>query len=221
TRGPRSLPTPDRQARHGNGHNLLASFATEEEAEVAMEKRNDNKTMKKQVQVCAHMRWLISRDLPEVLQTDLESFENSWTEEEFRHARRQPNCISMVAEVGGAVAGYLIYERHKRKLVLTRIAVHPSFRRRGVGTQMLAKLVRKLSAHQRTRVSIDVPERLDGAHLWLRACGWEAVMVNHEQGEDDTYRFVYRLPVEAKVAHAQTVPETHRKPSTAVRALTE
>jgi hypothetical protein len=28
-------------------------------------------------------------------------------------------------------------------------------------------------------------------------------MVNHEQGEDDTYRFVYRLPVEAEVAHAQ------------------
>jgi ribosomal-protein-alanine N-acetyltransferase len=182
---------------------LLASFAAEGEAEVAMEKRNDNKTMKKQVPVCAHMRWLIGRDLPEVLQTDLESFENSWTEEEFRHARRRPNCIGMVAEVGDAVAGYLIYERHKRKLVLKRIAVHPRFRRRGVGTQMLAKLVSKLSARLRTRVSIDVPERLDGAHLWLRACGWEAVMVNHEQGEDDTYRFAYRLPVEAEVAHAQ------------------
>jgi hypothetical protein len=68
---------------------------------------------------------------------------------------------------------------------------------------MLAKLVSKFSARQRTRVSIDVPERLEGVHLRLRACGWEAVMVNHEQGEDDTYRFVYRLPVEAEVALAQ------------------
>ena len=54
-----------------------------------------NRAEKEQIRV--HIRWMIRRDMPEVLQTEQESFEHSWTEEDFLRCLRQRNCIGMVA----------------------------------------------------------------------------------------------------------------------------
>ncbi len=45
-----------------------------------------NRTEKEQVRV--HIRWMIRRDMPEVLQTEQESFEYPWTEEDFLRCLR-------------------------------------------------------------------------------------------------------------------------------------
>ena len=79
------------------------------------------RTEKEQVRV--HIRWMIRRDMPEVLQTEQESFEFSWTEEDFLRCLRQRNCIGMVAEQGEKVVGFMIYELHKTQ------AAHPELRR--------------------------------------------------------------------------------------------
>ena len=97
-----------------------------------------NRTEKEQVRV--HIRWMIRRDMPEVLQTEQESFEYSWTEEDFLRCLRQRNCIGMVAEQGEKVVGFMIYELHKNKLHILNFAVNPGCRRFGVGAQMVAKL---------------------------------------------------------------------------------
>src|SRR5205085_3641644 len=98
-----------------------------------------NRTEKEQVRV--HIRWMIRRDMPEVLQTEQESFEYAWTEEDFLRCLRQRNCIGMVAEQGEKVVGFMIYELHKQKLHILNFAVHPTFRRMRIGSQMTAKLV--------------------------------------------------------------------------------
>ena len=96
-----------------------------------------NRTEKEQVRV--HIRWMIRRDMPEVLQTEQESFEYSWTEEDFLRCLRQRNCIGMVAEQGEKVVGFMIYELHKNKLHILNFAVHPELpplrRRRADGGQ--------------------------------------------------------------------------------------
>src|SRR6476660_3526776 len=99
------------------------------------------RTEKEQVRV--HIRWMIRRDMPEVIQTEQESFEYAWTEEDFLRCLRQRNCIGMVAAQGEKVVGFMIYELHKAKLHILNFAVHPSCRRLGVGAQMTAKLVSK------------------------------------------------------------------------------
>ena len=48
--------------------------------------------------VCVHIRWMIRRDMPEVLSIENESFEFPWSEEDFIRCLRQRNCIGMVAE---------------------------------------------------------------------------------------------------------------------------
>ncbi|MEM1305855.1 MAG: ribosomal-protein-alanine N-acetyltransferase RimI, partial [Planctomycetota bacterium] len=50
-----------------------------------------------------HIRWMIRRDMQEVLGIEQESFEFPWLEEDFIRCLRQRNCIGMVAEQGERV----------------------------------------------------------------------------------------------------------------------
>ena len=47
---------------------------------------NTSRTEKELARV--HIRWMIRRDMPEVLQTEQESFEYAWTEEDFLRCLR-------------------------------------------------------------------------------------------------------------------------------------
>ena len=93
-----------------------------------------------------HIRWMIRRDMPEVLAIENDSFEFPWCEDDFLRCLRQRNCIGMVAEHDDRVVGFMIYELHKARLHILNFAVGTRFRRLGVGTQMIEKLVGKLSA---------------------------------------------------------------------------
>lgn len=153
-----------------------------------------NRTEKERVRV--HIRWMIRRDMPEVLLTEQESFEFAWTEEDFLRCLRQRNCIGMVAEQGEKVVGFMIYELHKAKLHILNFAVHPQCRRAGVGAQMVAKLISKLSSHRRTRITLEVRETNLGAQLFFRSQGFRAVRVLrafYEDSGEDAFLMQYRL----------------------------
>ena len=83
----------------------------------------------------------------------------------------------MVAEQGEKVVGFMIYELHKTKLHILNFAVHPGWRRLGVGAQMVAKLISKLSSHRRTRITLEVRETNLAAQLFFRKQGFKAVRV--------------------------------------------
>ncbi|HEV3164791.1 MAG TPA: ribosomal protein S18-alanine N-acetyltransferase [Isosphaeraceae bacterium] len=136
------------------------------------------------VQVRVHIRWMIRRDMPEVLAIEHASFEFPWGEEEFLRVLRQRNCIGMVAEHGERVVGFMIYELHKSKLQILNFCVHPEFRRQGVGHQMVAKLVGKLSSHRRTRIELHIRETNLPAQLFYRSQGFRASEVLREYYED-------------------------------------
>jgi ribosomal-protein-alanine N-acetyltransferase len=144
-----------------------------------------------------HIRWMIRRDMPEVLQAEHSSFEFAWTEEDFLRCLRQRNCIGMVAEHGEKVVGFMIYELHKTKLHILNFAVHPAHRRQGVGSQMVAKLVSKLSSHRRTRITLEVRETNLPAQLFFRSQDFKAVRVlrgYYEDSGEDAFLMHYKLP---------------------------
>ncbi len=78
---------------------------------------------KQQQQLRAHIRWMIRRDMAEVLEIESEGFEFPWREEDFIRCLRQRNCIGMVAEHAERVVGFMIYELHKTRLHLLNFAV--------------------------------------------------------------------------------------------------
>ena len=148
------------------------------------------------VQTRVHIRWMIRRDMPEVLAIEHASFEFPWCEEEFLRVLRQRNCIGMVAEHGERIVGFMIYELHKNKLHILNFAVAPSCRRFGVGSQMVAKLISKLSSHRRTRITLEVRETNLDAQLFFRQQGFKALRVLrsfYEDSGEDAYLLQYRL----------------------------
>jgi [ribosomal protein S18]-alanine N-acetyltransferase len=152
------------------------------------------RTEKEQVRV--HIRWMIRRDMPEVLQTEQQSFEFSWTEEDFLRCLRQRNCIGMVAEQGEKVVGFMIYELHKAKLHILNFAVNPGCRRSGVGEQMVQKLISKLSSHRRTRITLEVRETNLAAQLFFSKQSFKAVRVlraYYEDSGEDAFLMQYRF----------------------------
>lgn len=155
---------------------------------------NAGRTEKEQARV--HIRWMIRRDMPEVLQSEQLSFEFAWTEEDFLRCLRQRNCIGMVAEHGEKVVGFMIYELHKNKLHILNFAVHPAWRRLGVGAQMVAKLISKLSSHRRTRITLEVRETNLAAQLFFRKQEFRAVRVLrgfYEDSGEDAFLMEYRF----------------------------
>jgi ribosomal-protein-alanine N-acetyltransferase len=147
-------------------------------------------------QTRVHIRWMIRRDMPEVLAIEHASFEYPWCEEEFLRVLRQRNCIGMVAEYGERIVGFMIYELHRNKIHVLDFASHPEFRRRGVGRQMLVKLVGKLSAQRRNRIALCVRETNLAAQLFFRVNGFRATEVLREHFLDtgeDAYLMHYHL----------------------------
>ncbi len=150
----------------------------------------------KSPQVKVHIRWMIRRDMAEVIRTEQDSFEFSWTEEDFLKCLRQRNCIGMVAEHEERVVGFMIYELHKSKLHVMNFAVHPDYRRIGVGKQMIVKLIGKLSSHRRTRITLAVRETNLVAQQFFRAVDFQATKVMRKYYEDsgeDAFLMNFRL----------------------------
>ncbi len=133
-----------------------------------------------------HVRWMIRRDMPEVLAIEEEAFEFPWSEEDFTRCLRQRNCIGMVAEMAESVVAFMIYELHRSRLHVLNFAVLRSHRRLGIGSQMLQKLVGKLSPERRNRILLEVRERNLPAQLFFRSNGFLAISVLKDFYQDST-----------------------------------
>lgn len=143
-----------------------------------------------------HIRWMIRRDMPAVMEIDRRSFEFPWREEDFIRCLRQRNCIGMVAEADDQVAGFMIYELHKSHLHILNFAVHPDFRLQGVGDAMVCKLIGKLSTQRRNKIFLEVRESNLAAQLFFRSCGFRAESILHgfyDDTPEDAYLMAWRL----------------------------
>lgn len=150
-------------------------------------------------QISVNIRWMIRRDMPAVLDIEADSFEFPWLEEDFVRCLRQRNCIGMVVEHDDHVVGFMVYELNKTRLHMLNFAVSPQYRRLGVGSQMIGKLIGKLSAQRRSRILLEVRETNLPAQLFFRENGFRAVSVLRNYYEDtpeDAYLMQYRYRME-------------------------
>jgi ribosomal-protein-alanine N-acetyltransferase len=144
------------------------------------------------------LRYLIRRDLTEVLQIEKASYAPTyWGEEDFLHCLRQRNCIATVAEHNDHIVGYTLYLQQKTHLHLLNIAVHPLYRRVGVGTRLVTQLKDKLSPYGRFAVLAEVHEANLRAQLFFKSQGFKAVTTIRSFYEDtggDAFLMEYRCP---------------------------
>ncbi len=155
----------------------------------------------KQASVCVHIRWMIRRDMPAVLDIESQCFEFAWSEEDFIRCLRQRNCIGMVAEEDDKVVGFMIYELHKTRLHILNFAVGADHRRKGIGNAMVAKLLGKLSHERRNRIMLEVRETNLDAQLFFKNVGFKAISVLRDFYDDtveDAYLMQFRYQPSAE-----------------------
>jgi len=150
-----------------------------------------------------HVRWMIRRDMLEVLAIEKEAFEFPWSDDDFARCLRQRNCIGMVAEMSDSIVAFTVYELHRSRLHVLNFAVLRSHRRLGVGMQMMAKLTAKLAPDRRNRIVLEVRETNLPAQLFFRSLGFRAVSVLrdfYQDSAEDAYLMQLCLKADAAAA---------------------
>jgi ribosomal-protein-alanine N-acetyltransferase len=146
-----------------------------------------------------YVRWMVRRDFPEVMSIEQSCFEYPWSENDFLRCLKQRNCIGMVAELDGRVGGFMIYETPKNRIHLLNIATLPELQHHGIATQMVLKLMNKLTNQGRTRITMEVRESNLPALSFFRSRGFRATGVLrcfYEYTNDDAYILQYKVEAE-------------------------
>lgn len=144
----------------------------------------------------AHWRWMIRRDMDEILEIENLCFQYPFTEDDFIRTLRVRNCIGCVLDLQDRVVSYAIYEQQKNRLDLLNLAVLPRVQRQGLGRQMIDKLKGKLALHYRRSILACVREGNLDAQLFFKANGFRCVNVLHDYYDDtdeDALAMEYRI----------------------------
>jgi len=138
----------------------------------------------------SYIRWMILKDLPEVIELAKQTTEPVWTERELRSQLSQRDTIGMIVERNDNIEAFVIYERHPTRLHIPNFVVGERFRRQGVGKAIIDKLKNKLEPDRRNRITLTVSESNLVAQQFLRAMGFRAVQIirkPYSDRDEDAY----------------------------------
>lgn len=140
-------------------------------------------------------RWMIRKDLPDVVRIEQLSFDRPWTEAEFINACRSVFIVPRVAQRDNEIVGYMLYELNSRNYKVVNLAVDPKYRREGIGGELMRWLTGRLSG-KRTEVIAEPSERNLPAHLFFRSLGFKGKSVIRDPWNtgEDAYLMAYRQP---------------------------
>lgn len=150
-----------------------------------------------------HIRWMIRRDMPEVLNIESRSFDYPWTEQDFLNCLRQRNCIAHVAEYEDQILGFVVYKLSKSKITILNLATHPEFRRRGVASRIIQKMKNKLCQQRRRNLDLHVSDDNLSMQLFLKQMGFLAKHIEpcfYKDHKKDAYYFNYSVVEEQEAA---------------------
>lgn len=143
---------------------------------------------KEEISVC--IRWMIRRDMPEILAIENKNFEYSWLEKDFIRCLRQRNCAGLVAEYEDEIVGYVVYKRRRNSIGILSFATAEWAQRQGVASQMMASIMDKLTSLCCNRLVLEVRESNLDAQLFLRENGFAAISTLkdfYEETSEDAY----------------------------------
>lgn len=132
------------------------------------------------------VRWGMKGDIAHILSIDARTFDPLFTRDQLQCLLRQPKTVPYVVTSRGQVLGYAIVTFENRAILVYRMAVHPTFRRRGLGAALIDHLVSKLD-DQHNRVSMFVHERDLETQLFLRGVGVPAIRMTDVDGSGDQH----------------------------------
>lgn len=130
--------------------------------------------------------FLLYRD--QIMAIEEASFPSPWTPEAFLQEIRNPVSYIWALKQYEQIAGYICFWMVAGEIHLLNIAIHPQWRRRGLGTKLLEKMKDIGSSGGVEKIWLEVrPSNLPARSLYLKA-GFEEVAVRKryytDTGED-------------------------------------
>jgi ribosomal-protein-alanine N-acetyltransferase len=146
-------------------------------------------------------------DLPSCVDIDELSFEASHRSSvaQLQQVLNFRNVSGLVAENAGSVVAFALWGEACPYSGLLGLAVHPAFRRRGIGSRLIDIIANGLRSNGVAKLRLIIVESNLPAHQFFRACGFQAVQVHRECFErtsEDGYVFERTLCATDPVATA-------------------
>ena len=148
--------------------------------------------LKQPPKIAPDVRFATARDIQQMLEIELLSFDRPWNRLDFMVVMRQKDVMAVTAELCDTVVAYAVVEKRARHTKIWNLAVAPHLRRRGLGRTVVEKL--KASVGRLSPLRALICERNLPAQLFFKAVGFRAVGISHDEFVDgqDGYRFVWK-----------------------------
>lgn len=132
---------------------------------------------------------MLHADLPEVLALEQRAFDDPWTQAHFEGELKNPHStIDLLRAPDGALLGYVAYWIIVDEAQLLDVAVHPDHRRRGLGRQLVTRLVEQAQRADCALVVLEVRRSNTPAVQLYESLGFRAVSIRkgyyRSNGED-------------------------------------
>jgi ribosomal-protein-alanine N-acetyltransferase len=132
------------------------------------------------------IRRMTLEDIPAVHEIDILSFSLPWPERSFRfEVADNPVSRGWVAEVGGEIAAMLVLWFIVDEAHIATIAVHPNFRRQGIGEQILLQALRAVQGEGAKRAFLEVRAGNVAAQAMYKKYGFEVAGVRRHYYKDN------------------------------------
>ena len=99
---------------------------------------------------------MTTADIENVIAIERVSFQFPWSVRFFFEELQVECARSVLAEVEGRIVGYVLFWLLSEEVDIHNIAVHPEFRRHGIGRGLLEQVVAAARHQKYTRVTLDV-----------------------------------------------------------------
>lgn len=111
-------------------------------------------------------------DLEEVMAIERSSYVYPWSARFFLQEIAAQCARPILAEICGQIVGYVLFWVLPDDVDVHNIAVHPSFRRRGIGRQLLQQAIAAAHSRGSPRVTLEVRKSNLGAQKLYESLGF-------------------------------------------------
>ena len=132
-----------------------------------------------------HFRQINPSDLEEIVTIERASFSYPWSARFFLQELKVPCARSLLAVREGKAVGYVIYWLLPSEVDIHNLAVHPTYRRQGVGRSLLQAVIDKARLHRSSRVTLEVRKSNEGAQRLYQSLGFVAQSIRKGYYSDD------------------------------------
>lgn len=120
----------------------------------------------------ARLRPILSSDLEQIMAIERASFAYPWSQRFFLQELRVFCARSTVAVIDDHPAGYIIYWLLPGEVDIHNLAVHPSYRRQGLGRMLLQAVIDEARREGRQRITLEVRKSNEPAQRLYQSTGF-------------------------------------------------